>query len=318
MVVGTEKIAEGNLDYTIPLDTQDEIGALARSFNKMTGDLKRANNELQKWSRTLEKKVEDRTERLKAAQEQLIQSEKLASLGQLAAGVAHEVNNPLAGILVYIKLLLKKYKENNLQTEETEKQLLKIERETDRSSRIIRNLLDFSRQSEPTLRPVDLNKVVQATLSIVGHQISLENVTLAMNLDTQLPLVLADFDQIQQALINVILNATQAMPDGGNLKITTSVAEGIEIGGSPKNTVRVDVSDTGVGIPKENLNKLFTPFFTTKERGKGVGLGLAALHGIIERHKGKIEVESKPNLGTTFTIYLEVMDEGKGKNTRRG
>ncbi len=318
MVVGTENIAKGNLDYTIPLNTQDEIGKLARSFNKMTGDLKRANNELQEWSKTLEKKVEDRTNRLKATQEQLIQSEKLASLGQLAAGVAHEVNNPLAGILVYIKVLLKKYKENELQTEETEKQLLKIERETDRSSRIIRNLLDFSRQSEPTLRPVDLNKVVKATLSIVGHQFSLENITLEMNLDPQLSLVLADFDQIQQVLINIILNATQAMPNGGNLKIATSVAESIEIGGSPKNTVRIDVSDTGVGIPKENLNKLFTPFFTTKEKGKGVGLGLAALHGIIERHKGKIEVDSKPGLGTTFTIYLEVMDEGKDKNTHRG
>ncbi|UCD85292.1 MAG: HAMP domain-containing protein, partial [Deltaproteobacteria bacterium] len=318
MVIGTKKIAEGDLDYTIPLNTHDEIGILANSFNKMTKDLKRANSELQEWSRTLEKKVEDRTELLKAAQEQLIQSEKLASLGQLAAGVAHEVNNPLAGILVYIKLLLKKYKENNLQSEETEKQLLKIERETDRSSRIIRNLLDFSRQSEPTLRPVDLNKVVQATLSIVGHQISLDNITLEMNLDQQLPLVLADFDQIQQALINVILNATQAMPDGGNLKITTSIAESIEIGGSTKNTVRIDVSDTGVGIPKENLNKLFTPFFTTKEKGKGVGLGLAALHGIIERHRGKIEVDSKPNIGTTFKIYLEITDEGKGQDPRSG
>ncbi len=318
MVIGTKNIAKGNLDYIIPLDTHDEIGALARSFNRMTKDLKRANNELQEWSRTLEKKVADRTEQLQAAQAQLIQSEKLASLGQLAAGVAHEVNNPLAGILVYIKLLLKKFKENELQTEETEKQLLKIERETERSSRIIRNLLDFSRQSEPTLRAVDLNKVIQATLSIVGHQISLDNITLELNLNQQLPLVLADFDQIQQALINVILNATQAMPNGGNLKITTSVAESIEIGGAPRNTVRIDVIDTGVGIPKENLNKLFTPFFTTKERGKGVGLGLAALHGIIERHKGKIEVDSKPNIGTTFKIYLEVLDEGKGEDTRSG
>jgi PAS domain S-box-containing protein len=253
---------------------------------------------------------EDITKR-KQAEAELIRSEKLASLGQLAASVAHEVNNPLAGILVYLKLFHKKYKERKLQTEETESQLLKMEKELERTSRIIRNLLDFSRQSEPNVRPVDLNKVVEAALLLVGHQISLENIKLEKKLDTQIPLVLADFDQIQQVLMNIILNATQAMPDGGNLTITTSVAEGIRIGESSKNTVRIDIKDTGVGIPQENLSKLFTPFFTTKDKGKGVGLGLPVVHGIIERHNGKIEVDSAPNAGTTFSIYLEVMDEKK-------
>ncbi len=253
---------------------------------------------------------EDITKR-KLAEVELIRSEKLASLGQLAASVAHEVNNPLAGILVYLKLLHKKYKEKKLQTEETESQLLKMEKELERTSRIIRNLLDFSRQSEPNVRPVDLNKVVEAALLLVGHQISLENIKLEKKLDAKLPLVLADFDQVQQVLINIILNANQAMPDGGNLTITTSVAEGVRIGESLKNTVRIDIQDTGVGIPQENLSKLFTPFFTTKEKGKGVGLGLPVVHGIIERHNGKIEVESELNVGTTFSIYLEVMDEKK-------
>ena len=259
---------------------------------------------------------EDITKR-KQTEAELIRAEKLGSLGQLAAGIAHEVNNPLTGVLIYMKLLLKKYKGNRLQTEETEKQLLKIEKETERCSRIIRNLLDFSRQSEPSLRPVDLNKVVEAALSLVGHQISLENIGLDKKLETHLLPVLADFDQIQQVLINIILNATQAMPDGGKLAITTSFAEGVRIGESAKNTVRIDISDTGVGISKENLGKLFTPFFTSKEKGKGVGLGLSVVHGIIQQHKGKMEVESKPNVGTTFTIYLEVMDEEKDKNTRR-
>lgn len=259
---------------------------------------------------------EDITKR-KQTEVELIRSEKLASLGQLAASVAHEVNNPLAGILVYIKLLLKKYKQKKLQNERTEEQLLKMEKELERTSRIIRNLLDFSRQSDPTIRPVEINKVVEAALLLVRHQISLENIRLEKKLDTQLPLVLADFDQIQQVLINIILNATQAMLDGGNLIITTSIAKGIKINESRKNTVRIDISDTGVGIPKENLSKLFTPFFTTKERGKGVGLGLPVVHGIIERHKGKIEVDSEPDIGTTFTIYLEVMDEKEDKNTRR-
>lgn len=245
----------------------------------------------------------------KQTEEELIRSEKLASLGQLAASVAHEVNNPLAGILVYVKLLLKKYKDNELQAEWTENQLLKMEKELHRTTRIIKNLLDFARQSEPTMRPTDINKAVEAALLLVGHQINLENIKLEKKLDAQLPPVLADFDQIQQVLINIILNATQAMPKGGILTIASSVAEGIKIGESNKSAVRIDIKDTGVGISKENLNNLFTPFFTTKEKGKGVGLGLSVVHGIIGRHKGKIEVDSQPDIGTTFTIYLEVTDE---------
>jgi signal transduction histidine kinase len=136
-----------------------------------------------------------------------------------------------------------------------------------------------------------------------------------MKLGEKLPPVCADFDQIQQVLINIILNATQAMPEGGTLTIATSVAKGVKIGKSSKKTVRIDIKDTGVGIIKENLSRLFTPFFTTKEKGKGVGLGLPVVHGIIERHKGKIEVESLSNVGTTFSIYLEVMDGEKDNNT---
>jgi len=253
----------------------------------------------------------------KQTEEELIRSEKLVSLGQLAASVAHEVNNPLAGIMVYVKLLLKKYKERKIQTENTEKQLLKMEKELDRTTRIIRNLLDFARQSEPNIRPVDINKVLEAALLLVGHQIDLENIKLEKKSDTELPLILADFDKIQQVLINIIMNAIQAMPDGGNLTIATSVAKGIRIGESLKDTIRIDISDTGVGITQENMSKLFTPFFTTKEKGKGVGLGLPVVHGIIEQHKGKIKVNSEPNVATTFSIYLEVMDEKKDNNTSR-
>jgi PAS domain S-box-containing protein len=230
---------------------------------------------------------EDITER-KLTEAELLRSEKLASVGQLAAGVAHEVNNPLSGILVYIKLLLKKYEQNKLQTEDTKKQLEKIGKETERCSRIIKNLLDFSRQTEVKLRPVDINKVIEATFEIIGHQISLENIK-----------------------IEVILNAAQAMPDGGDLTITTSVAEGVKVGNSIRDAVRIDISDTGVGIAKENLDKLFTPFFTTKEKGKGVGLGLSVVHGIIERHHGKITIESNPVDGTTFSIYLGIFNEEK-------
>jgi PAS domain S-box-containing protein len=251
---------------------------------------------------------EDITER-KRTEAELLRSEKLASVGQLAAGVAHEVNNPLAGILIYVELLLKKHKQNKLQTEETKKQLGKIGKETERCSRIIKNLLDFSRQTEVTLRPVDINKVIDATLSIIGHQISLENIKTEEKLCTSLPLISVDFDQIQQALMNIMLNATQAMPSGGELTITTSVAKNVKIGNAVRDAVRIDISDTGVGISREDLGKLFTPFFTTKEKGKGVGLGLSVVHGIIERHHGKIEIESDLGAGTTFSIYLGIIDD---------
>ena len=251
---------------------------------------------------------EDITRR-KQTEMELIRSEKLASLGQLAASVAHEVNNPLAGILVYTSLLLRKFDQNKIQTEETKNQLNKMKKELERTTRIIRNLLDFSRQSDPTIRLLDLNKVVDAALLLVKHQISLEHISLEREIKPNLPPVCADFDQIQQVLINIILNATQAMPDGGSLTISTSVDKGTVIGESKKDTVRIDIKDTGVGIPKENLSRLFTPFFTTKDRGKGVGLGLPVVHGIIERHKGKIEVSSELNAGTTFSIFLEIADE---------
>jgi PAS domain S-box-containing protein len=253
---------------------------------------------------------EDITKR-KQTEEELIQSEKMVSLGQLAASVVHEVNNPLAGIMVYVKLLQKKYKEDNIQAESTEKQLKKMEKELDRTTRIIRNLLTFARQSEPSMNPIDINKAIDAALLLVGNQINLENISLEKNFDPELPRALADFDKIQQVLINIMLNAIQAMPEGGKLAISTSLAKNIMVGDTIKDTVRIDIQDTGIGIPKENLNKLFTPFFTTKEKGKGVGLGLSVVHGIIGKHKGKIDVESEINVGTTFSIYLEVSNEKK-------
>jgi PAS domain S-box-containing protein len=254
---------------------------------------------------------EDVTKR-KQAEEELIQSEKLVSLGQLAASVVHEVNNPLAGIMIYVKLFQKKFRENKIQDESTEQQLQKMEKELDRTTRIIRNLLTFARQSEPSMRPIDINKAIDAALLLVGNQINLENIGLEKNLDADLPQVFADFDKIQQVLINIILNAIQAMPEGGRLTIKTSLARDIFVEGIQKDTVRIDITDTGIGIPKENLKKLFTPFFTTKAKGKGVGLGLSVVHGIIGKHKGKIEVESELNTGTTFSIYLEVTNEKKG------
>ncbi len=237
---------------------------------------------------------------LKDNQEALIQAEKLSSLGQMAASVAHEVNNPLSGVLVYTRLLSKKINNNTFSEQEALEYLSKMDSEISRSSRIIKNLLDFSRQFEPSIRTVDVNEVIEKALSLVRHQAEINNIEILEFRDSSLPSVMADFDQLRQVLINLILNAIQSMPDGGTLTLRTSRDD---------DQIRLDIIDTGCGISEENMGKLFTPFFTTKERGEGVGLGLAVIQGIIQRHKGKISVESELGKGTTFTIHLGVHNE---------
>ncbi len=248
-------------------------------------------------------KLSTYVQQLKESQDQLIQAEKLTSLGQMAASIAHEINNPLAGVLVYTRLLSKKLTEDTARKEESLDYLAKMESEVSRCSRIIRNLLDFARQTQPTLRLVDINQVIEQVLAMVGHQAQLQNVEVVKEFSPSLPKVMADFDQLQQIFTNLTLNAIQAMPDGGRLTIRSSAVD---------SEVRIDVQDTGCGISKENMGKLFTPFFTTKAKGKGVGLGLAVVHGIIERHKGRIKVQSEVGKGTTFSVYLGGHDDEKG------
>ena len=246
-------------------------------------------------------------QQLKENQEQLMQAEKLTSLGQMAASIAHEINNPLAGVLIYTKLLAKKLAGDTLKKEEALDHLSKMESEVSRCSRIIRNLLDFARQTEPMLRPVDINQVIEQVLAMVGHQAELQNVEIVRELNPSVPKVMADFDQLQQVFTNLTLNAIQAMSKGGKLTLRTSVANG---------QLKVDVQDTGCGIPKENLSKLGTPFFTTKEKGKGVGLGVAVVYGIVERHKGEVTVQSEVGKGTTFAVCLGAYDDKQGQDTR--
>ena len=236
-------------------------------------------------------------DKLQSTQDELLRAEKLTSLGQMAASIAHEINNPLAGVLVYTQLLSKKVTGDTFNKEDALQYLSKMESEVCRCSKIIRNLLDFARQTEPKLRLVDINQVLEQAFSLVGHQAQLQNIEVVTELSPSLPKVTADFDQPQQVFTNLTLNAIQAMPDGGRLTLRSSAVD---------REIRVDVQDTGCGISKENLAKLFTPFFTTKEKGKGVGLGLAVVHGIIERHRGKVKVQSEVGTGTTFSVYLEI------------
>ena len=242
-------------------------------------------------------------QRLKENQEQLIQTEKLTSLGQMAASIAHEVNNPLAGVLVYTQLLTKKIAGGNIPKEIALDYLSKMDSALTRSTKLIRSLLDFARQSPPTLREIELNDVVNQALDLTAHSAELQHVEVIRELAPSLPKLTADFDQLQQVCTNLILNAIQAMPEGGRLTLHTS---------ANNSQVIIEVQDTGCGISPENMRKLFTPFFTTKEKGKGVGLGLAVAHGIIQRHQGRIEVQTKEGEGTTFTIYLPLHLEEEG------
>ncbi|MBC8429622.1 MAG: histidine kinase [Dehalococcoidia bacterium] len=235
--------------------------------------------------------------KLEAIQRDLIQMEKLTSLGQLAASIAHEVNNPIAGVLVYTQLLTKKLTADTLPKEKALDYLSRMESELARSSRLIRNLLDFARQTKPALRLVNINVVIDQALSLVAHSAQMQHVEVIKNLSPTLPEVMADPDQLQQVCTNLMLNAIQAMPEGGTLTLHTSA--------DSKGQVKIEVQDTGIGISQENLQKLFTPFFTTKKEVKGVGLGLAVSYGIIQRHQGRIEVDSEEGKGTTFAIYLK-------------
>jgi len=293
LVDETKKIASGNLEYTLKIDSKDEIGELANSFNRMTKDLEKAQEELKEWSRVLEKRVEERTQELKKTQEQLIQSEKLASLGKLAAGIAHEINNPLTGILTYSSLLLKENKDNPQVKEDLEV----IVNETTRCRKIVKGLVEFARQTEPSKTPADINKVVEETLPLLEHQAIFHNISVVKKLKENLPTVMADLDQIRQVFVNIILNAAEAMSQGGTLTIETNLD-------SEKNFLKVSFSDTGCGISEENLPKIFDPFFTTKKSGKGTGLGLSVSYGIIQRHNGFLEVKSQLGKGSTFTVKL--------------
>ena len=307
MVVATEKIAQGDLSHEVDIESRDEIGYLAVSFNKMVGELRNAQEKLKEWGETLERRVAERTEALGKAQHQLIQSEKLASLGKLAAVVAHEINNPLAGILTYIKLLIKitgKEPFPVARAQEMKEYLSVMDTEMARVTRIVKDLLTFARQSKPRIEKTDVNSIVEKSLSLLENKLKLQNIQLQCILDTTLPLVPCDFSQIQQVIMNLIINGSESMPEGGALTIKSSHLPDNEF-------VAIEIADTGTGISPEHLSKIFDPFFSTKEAGKGVGLGLSIVYGIINEHKGSVEVKSTKGKGTTFFIKLPTGGNGE-------
>ncbi len=294
--------ALGGGDYSARYEDESiaEFAYLGHHVNRMAGDLQKANAELVDWAQTLERRVEEKTGELKTAQAQMIRVERMASLGKLAAVVAHEINNPLASVVTYSKLLLRRFshKGGPKPGDDTEKILEAIASESARCGEIVSNLLLFARRTGSRMEPTDVNKLVDRSLFLLKHKMDLAQVHPDLDLDTTLPGVLCDPSHIEQAILALAINGIEAMPDGGMLRIRT--ARHGEQG------VRIEISDTGVGMDDEVKRQIFEPFFTTKGdgEGKGLGLGLAVVYGIVQRHGGAIDVETSPGTGTRFILTL--------------
>ncbi|HTK94031.1 MAG TPA: ATP-binding protein [Terriglobales bacterium] len=300
---GTERLAAGDLGYQIPLRSRDEIGRLAASFNQMSGELADARS-------SLETRVEEKTRELKTAHAQMLQAEKLASIGKLAAVVAHEINNPLAGVLVYTKLL-RKWTTNGADPSriaEMRDSLAIMEAEVLRCSDIVKNMLTFARAMPMNLGWNDANLMAQRCVRLVQHKLQLAGIQLHLELAADLPPVWCDIAQVEQLLLALVINAIEAMPRGGNLWVRSRLL--------PARELELQVQDDGPGIPPEMSSRLFEPFQTTKESG-GVGLGLAVVHQIVERHHGRISVQSDGR-GTTFIVTLPVGESGEDAARKRG
>lgn len=267
LVQANRRLAEGDMEVRVQTSGEGEMAVLGRSFNQMVETLQRT-------------------------QEELLHKEKLASMGQLAAGVAHEINNPLGSILLFAEMLYEEAGEKDPRRED----LKMITQETLRCKKIVSDLLNFARQQEILAQATDVNEILDQSVNSVGHQPNFNNVKIVKQFAPDLPTLQADPAQLIQVFVNLLNNAADAMPEGGTITLTTRLEDG--------RGVQIEIADTGRGIPEENLSKLFTPFFTTKPVGKGTGLGLSIAYGVIKMHRGQIGVKSRVGQGTTFQITL--------------
>lgn len=300
LIRGTRAVSAHNLDLPLDIHAEGELGELAESFMTMREDLKEAQNEVDRITHGLEQQVEERSRQLSMAQKKLIQSDRLASLGQLAASVAHEINNPISGVLNFSTLMQRILTDEGIpegRVKDFRKYLGSVTDETARVGRIVSDLLSFSRRSKPQRSPANLNQIVVNTISLITHKLELSSIQLDLVLGENVHEVSCDASQMQQVVINLVMNAAEAMSSGGRVGVRTRANDEAD-------TVILEVEDTGAGIPEDILSRVFDPFFSTKDEGKGVGLGLAVVYGIVDAHGGTIEVQSAVGHGTTFTVSL--------------
>ncbi len=299
LVAATEKIAKGDLAVTIPVTTADELGTLAASFNKMAEDLKKSQDRLIAFAerkRIKAKELKITNKKLRETQSLLIQSEKMSALGELGAGIAHELNSPLAGVLTLIRLYMK---DKAPESEEFE-DLKEMREACEHMAQIIKNFSLFSAPNTGEQSDLDLNELIETTLSFSGKHKEKQGLKIEQNYSSDLSLFQGNKNQVQQVILNMVMNASQAMSGKGVLKITTRMSEKNGSG----EYVEMEFTDNGCGITKEDMKRIFDPFFTTKRPGKGVGLGLSITHTLVENHNGKIRVESEQGKGTTFTVMF--------------
>ncbi len=292
----TRRIADGDLDTRIEVRGGHELARLAEAFNRMAHDLSAARREVIDWSQKLEEKVVEKTEELRRAERQVLHMEKMASLGKLSATVAHELNNPISGILAYARLVRRELDEQPLDAEvrdELARYLGWMEKECGRCGAIVQNLLLFARRTGAAMAPVDLNEVVERSLMLVRHHLEISGIRLRSQPLAGDSRIVADAGQLQQALVALLVNAVEAMngPEAHYGELT------VRLGGDAEQ-VQIEIGDTGVGIPPDVLPHIFDPFFSTKEKENGVGLGLAVVYGIVQRHGGRIDVETKAGYGS--------------------
>lgn len=306
LMEGTRRFAAGQLHYRIPVRSRDEIGALADSFNHMGAELQAAHEEKARWTETLERRIEEKTAQVHQAVERMAEMQRLASLGKLAAAVAHEINNPLSGVLTYAKLLSRRLARGGTAPgpaaesaagAEQREWLQIIESETLRCGLLVKNLLTFARQVPMRVEEADINRILERCLRLIQHQLKLQNIEWHFQPEAALPVV-CDTGRIQQAVLAILVNAMEAMPRGGLLQVSARALSAQQ--------VEVEIADNGPGIPPDILPHIFEPFFTTKPEGQGIGMGLSVAYGIVQQHGGEIGAESKAGHGTRFRITLPV------------
>lgn len=305
----TKEVANLNLDHKVDIQSRDELGNLAHSFNKMTQQLKEANEVIQNWSSQLENRVKEKSRELEKTQSQLIRAEKMAAMGELSAMVAHEINNPLSGILSYAKVSSRYLGQEKIDSgilESVKQNLLFISTETKRCGDIVKNLLLFARRTSGEFHEEHLNKIIDNSVQVIDHSLKMKELTLVKELDQENDLLQCEAGGIQQALVALIVNSIEATSRGGTITIRTDCR-------TEKDRIRIMVTDDGKGIPEEILPHIFEPFVSTKV--KSTGLGLSVVYGIVEQHNGVINVKSQVNRGTTFTIDLPRVSSKKNKQT---